>query len=58
MEETLLTAAKRIVRFVRADDHAHGGLLSIDTIQAANMLEQQIMTEEAKQKARADAQPR
>ena len=29
-EETLLTAARRVVRFVRVDDVAHGGLLSRD----------------------------
>lgn len=41
MDETILTAA---------NDQAHGGLLSIQTIQAANLLEQQITIEEAKAK--------
>lgn len=50
MDETILTAARRIVRMVRVDDQAHGGLLSIQTIQAANLLEQQITIEEAKAK--------
>ena len=48
--ETLLTAAKRLVRFVRTDDHNHGGLLSLDTIQAAEILSTQIDITEAKVK--------
>jgi hypothetical protein len=38
-EETLETAARRIIRYVRVDDAAHGGLLSRDTIKAADFLE-------------------
>jgi hypothetical protein len=41
-EETLETAARRIIRFVRIDDAAHGGLLSRDTIRAADTLEQEL----------------
>ena len=40
--ETLLTAARRVVRFVRGDDAAHGGLLSLDTIRAAETLDRQV----------------
>lgn len=36
-EDNLLTAARRLVRFVRVDD-AGGGLLSNQTVQAADML--------------------
>jgi hypothetical protein len=41
-EETVETAARRIVRFVRVDDAAHGGLLSRDTIRAAEMLDAEL----------------
>ena len=41
-EETLETAARRIVRFVRVDDAAHGGLLSLDTIRAAETLDAEL----------------
>jgi hypothetical protein len=41
-EETLETAARRIIRFIRIDDAAHGGLLSRDTIRAADTLEQEL----------------
>ncbi|KQO69502.1 hypothetical protein ASF22_02520 [Methylobacterium sp. Leaf87] len=40
-EESLLTAARRIVRFIRIDD-AHGGLLSTETVQAADTLDKQV----------------
>ena len=38
-EETLSHAARRLIRMVRVDDAAHGGLLSRDTIIAADLLE-------------------
>ena len=44
--ETLLTAARRIVRFVRIDDHREGGLLSLDTIKASETLAMQVEIEE------------
>lgn len=43
MKETLETAARRIIRFIRSDDAAHGGLLSKDTIVAADTLEKELM---------------
>lgn len=49
-DETLLTAARRVVRFIRIDDHHNGGLLSIETIQAANTLAQQVDIEERRQR--------
>jgi len=49
-EETLLTAAKRIVRFIRADDEHDGGLLSQDTIAANETLAKMIENEEKKAK--------
>jgi hypothetical protein len=58
-EETILTAARRVVRFARGDDHQHGGLLSLDTIQAVETLAQQIEAEEKREKrARAVAEAR
>ena len=45
-EETLSTAAMRVVRFIRVDNERHGGLLSIDTAQAAEMLAAQVALEE------------
>ena len=36
-EETLYTAARRIVRFIRVDDERNGGLLSTETL--ARMVE-------------------
>jgi hypothetical protein len=49
-EETLITAARRIVRFIRADDSTHGGLLSLDTIRAAETLAMQVEIEEGRVK--------
>jgi hypothetical protein len=45
-EETLLTAAKRIVRFIRVDDEHHGGLLSQDTVVANETLARMIDQED------------
>ena len=49
-EETLETAARRIIRFIRVDDVAHGGLLSRDTIRAADTLEQELRRYQAAEK--------
>lgn len=49
-EETLVTAARRLVRFVRVDTNTHGGLLSLDTIQAAEVLDMQLTLEAKRQK--------
>lgn len=40
-EETLLTASRRVVRFIRIDD-AHGGLLSNETVRAVDTLDKQV----------------
>jgi hypothetical protein len=50
-EETLETAARRLVRFVRIDDHQHGGLLSRDTLIASDTLDKQVKKVEAERKA-------
>jgi hypothetical protein len=49
-EETLLTAARRVVRFVRGDDERHGGLLQQDTIQANETLAVQVSLAERAEK--------
>ena len=41
-EETLLTAARRVVRFFNIDQQ-HGGLVSIETIHAVNTLDIQVV---------------
>ncbi len=51
-EETLETAARRVIRFGRSDDHAHGGLLSLDSIEALETLDQQLQLRLAEEKAR------
>lgn len=50
MEETLLTAARRAVRFFNIDQ-AHGGLLSRDTEMAMHTLDKEVQKETARQKA-------
>jgi hypothetical protein len=40
-EETLLTAARRVVRFFNIDE-AHGGLMSTETVQAVQTLDKQV----------------
>ena len=59
--ETLLTAAKRIVRFIRVDDLAEGGLLSKDTVVANETLARMIEHEERQatitKEPKPDAQP-
>lgn len=50
-EETLETAARRIVRFVRVDAVHEGGLLSRETIIAAETLDRELHKHLARQKA-------
>jgi hypothetical protein len=50
-EETLLTAARRIVRFIRIDDEHDGGLLSQNTIRENETLARMVELEDQKQKA-------
>ena len=52
-EETLYTAARRIVRFIRVDDERNGGLLSTETIQANETLARMVEDEERRLKAEA-----
>lgn len=51
-EETLLTAARRVVRFLRIDE-VHGGLLNNETVRAADTLDKQVRLAEAREKAAA-----
>lgn len=48
-EETLFTAARRMMRFVRIDE-SHGGLLSEQTIIANETLARMVEKEERRQK--------
>jgi hypothetical protein len=48
-EETLLTAARRVVRFFNIDQQ-HGGLVSIDTLRAVETLDVQVSREALLQK--------
>lgn len=60
-EETLLTAARRLIRNVRVDDAAHGGLMSRETVVAADLLEKQALLAEkwlAAQQAAPAAKPK
>jgi hypothetical protein len=50
-EETLFTAARRVVRDVRIDDERHGGLISRTTIQSLDTLAMQIRMEEQREAA-------
>jgi hypothetical protein len=40
--DNLFTAARRVARSLGADDHAHGGLLSLDTIKANDIMRRHI----------------
>lgn len=51
-EETLLTASRRVARFLRIDEQ-HGGLMSIETLQALNTLDIQIRKADEREKAKA-----
>lgn len=50
-EETLETAARRIIRFVRVDENSGGGLLSIETLKALATLDYELARRLAEQKA-------
>jgi hypothetical protein len=52
-DETLLTAARRVVRFHRIDE-SHGGLQSIDTLKAIETLDKQVREEETRVKMAED----
>lgn len=54
-EETLLSAARRVARYFHIDQ-AHGGLVSVETIQAVEILDIQI-ERETRAKAKAEAVP-
>jgi hypothetical protein len=49
-EETLLSAARRLVRFIRIDDQQSGGLISIETLLALETLDKMISAEREKEK--------
>jgi hypothetical protein len=49
-EETLFTAARRLVRFIRVDDERDGGLLSKETIIANETLARMVEKEERRLK--------
>lgn len=49
-EETLLTAARRVVRFIRIDDEKDGGLLSQKTLEANETLAKMIARAERAEK--------
>ena len=53
-EETLFTAVRRIIRFIRVDDERHGGLLSQETIQAAEILAREVDKTEKQMKQGAE----
>ena len=53
-DETLFTAARRVLRFVRIDLE-HGGLISRDTLAALDTLEREIAAEAPRDKARQAA---
>jgi hypothetical protein len=50
-EDNLFTAARRLVRFVRVDDQHIGGLLSNETVAAADILDKRVQAEEKRIKA-------
>lgn len=45
--ETLIHAAERVLRFLKIDEGQGGGLLSIETIKAADLMRQAIAREKA-----------
>lgn len=54
-EETLLSASRRAVRFLRIDD-AHGGLLSRESMVAIDTLDRMVRAESSRlDQAKADA---
>lgn len=51
-EETLLTAARRVVRFINIDNTNGGGLLSIETCIAVETLDKMVRLEDKSNDAR------
>lgn len=51
MEETLLTAARRVVRFFNIDNTLGGGLISVDTSTAVETLDKMVRQQDARDKA-------
>ncbi|HEV7258962.1 MAG TPA: hypothetical protein VGN82_14370 [Bosea sp. (in: a-proteobacteria)] len=49
-EETLHTAARRVMRNLRIDETKGGGMLSIETLHSMSILDIQIEKENARQK--------
>lgn len=49
-EETLLTAARRVVRFFNIDNTGGGGLISVDTTTAVETLDKMVRAEDAKRR--------
>jgi hypothetical protein len=54
--DSLFTAARRIVRFIRIDDQAHGGLLSQQTVAANELLSKHVDAEERRLKRAQEAE--
>lgn len=50
-EETLITAARRVLRFIRIDE-AHGGFIQTDTSKALDTLEKQLRQAIAEEEAK------
>ena len=53
--ETLLSAARRVVRFTKIDETRGGGLISIDTVKAVQTLDEQVRIESARQGQKGEA---
>lgn len=53
-DETLLSAARRLLRFIRINNERDGGLISNDTSNAAEILAQMIEKEDKKVKEQKD----
>jgi len=53
--ETLLSAARRVVRFTKIDETRGGGLISIDTVKAVQTLDEQVRIESARQGQNGEA---
>ncbi|MBO1022590.1 hypothetical protein IPV08_21745 [Methylobacterium sp. SD274] len=54
-EETLLSASRRVVRFLRIDDASHGGLLSRESIISVDTLDRMVRAESSRiEQAKAD----
>lgn len=51
-EETLLSAARRVIRFFNIDNTSGGGLISIETQQAVDTLDIMVQRAQAKENAK------